>query len=60
MKMPATGKTKDQVSSEIQEELANDADWRGGKIWSLVYFAGDDVADVIRAMEPSLNGGSRG
>jgi glutamate/tyrosine decarboxylase-like PLP-dependent enzyme len=48
MKMPATGKTKDQVSSEIQEELANDADWRGGKIWSLVYFAGDDVADVIR------------
>ena len=48
MKMPATGKTKDQVSSEIQDELANDADWRGGKIWSLVYFAGDDVADVIR------------
>ena len=42
------GKSADQVRTEIREALARDADWRGGKIWSLVYFAGEDVADVIR------------
>jgi glutamate/tyrosine decarboxylase-like PLP-dependent enzyme len=30
------------------EAMAQDADWRGGKIFSLVYFAGDDVAEVIK------------
>lgn len=48
MKMPAQGKTKDEVSSDIREALVDDADWRGGKTWSLVYFAGDDVSDVLR------------
>jgi sphinganine-1-phosphate aldolase len=43
-----SGKPADQVRSEIREALLRDADWRGGKIWSLVYFAGEDVADVIR------------
>ena len=48
MKLPVQGKTKDQVSSDIREALVDDADWRGGKTWSLVYFAGDDVSDVLR------------
>lgn len=48
MKLPAQGKTHEQVSQEIEEALARDADWRGGKIWSLVYFAGDDVTKVLQ------------
>jgi len=48
MPVPPQGKPANQISSEIQQALSGDADWRGGKIWSLVYFAGDDVATVIR------------
>jgi glutamate/tyrosine decarboxylase-like PLP-dependent enzyme len=46
--MPNRGKTRDELRAEIQEALSKDADWQGGKIWSLVYFAGEDVADVLR------------
>ena len=28
--------------------MGGDANWEGGRIWSLVYFAGEDVADVLR------------
>ncbi|MDO8614257.1 MAG: aspartate aminotransferase family protein [Dehalococcoidia bacterium] len=48
MKLPSTGKSQDQVSSELRDALSGDADWRGGKIWSLVYFAGEDVAAVLK------------
>jgi sphinganine-1-phosphate aldolase len=48
MTLPAKGRTTDEIRSEIREALSRDADWRGGKIWSLVYFAGEDVAEVIR------------
>ncbi|MEO7666632.1 MAG: aminotransferase class V-fold PLP-dependent enzyme, partial [Dehalococcoidia bacterium] len=48
MPIPTQGKSSEQIRSEIGEALGGDADWRSGKIFSLVYFAGDDVADVIR------------
>jgi len=48
MQLPPHGKSRDDVRTEIEQALSRDADWRGGKIWSLVYFAGDDVADVLK------------
>jgi glutamate/tyrosine decarboxylase-like PLP-dependent enzyme len=42
------GKPAPEVQAEIESALKGDADWRGGRIWSLVYFAGEDVAKVIR------------
>ncbi len=48
MTLPARGKSRDEIHSEIGEALSRDADWRGGKIWSLVYFAGEDVSEVLR------------
>ena len=48
MTLPAKGKSREEIYSEIKEALSRDADWRGGKIWSLVYFAGEDVSDVLR------------
>ncbi len=47
MEFPKSSATREWVSNEIDDALAGDADWRGGRIWSLVYFAGDDVAEVI-------------
>jgi len=48
MDLPTQGKTSDEVSDSIREALSGDADWHGGKIFSLVYFAGEDVAAVLR------------
>ncbi|HUF54873.1 MAG TPA: aspartate aminotransferase family protein [Dehalococcoidia bacterium] len=48
MNLPTEGKTREQVNLELDTALQNDADWMGGRIWSLVYYAGDDVAEVLR------------
>jgi glutamate/tyrosine decarboxylase-like PLP-dependent enzyme len=48
MNLPPTGKSREEVRSEIEQALTRDADWRGGKIWSLVYFAGEDVDAVLK------------
>jgi glutamate/tyrosine decarboxylase-like PLP-dependent enzyme len=48
MTFPKQGSSHDDVMSRIGEALEGDADWRNGRIFSLVYFAGDDVAQVIR------------
>lgn len=48
MKFPGKGTPRDDLTSRLQEAISHDADWRGGKIWSLVYFAGDDVAEVLK------------
>jgi len=48
MLFPKQGSSHDEVMARINDALTADLDWRGGKIWSLVYFAGDDVAEMIR------------
>ena len=48
MQFPERGDSKDQLMSRLREAISRDADWRGGRIWSLVYFAGDDVAEVLK------------
>jgi len=48
MKFPAKGTPHDELTATIRDALSRDADWRGGKTWSLVYFAGDDVAAVLK------------
>ncbi|MCH7954053.1 MAG: aspartate aminotransferase family protein, partial [Chloroflexi bacterium] len=47
MKLPARGKTRDELDQQLQLEASKDVDWKGGKIWTLVYYAGDDVAAVL-------------
>jgi sphinganine-1-phosphate aldolase len=48
MKFPEQGMPRDDLTSRLRESISRDADWRGGKIFSLVYFAGDDVAEVLK------------
>ena len=47
MKLSTTGKPHDELLAEMRAQQRDDADWHSGKIWSLVYFAGDDVAEVL-------------
>ncbi len=48
MQLPTSGKSREDLRAEMAEAHTRDADWRGGKIWSLVYYAGDDAAEVLR------------
>ena len=47
MKLPTKGLTRDELDQQLRLEAAKDVDWKGGKIWTLVYYAGDDVAEVL-------------
>ena len=48
MQLPEKGLSREEVHDQIETALGRDADWRGGKIWSLVYFAGEDVSEVLK------------
>ena len=36
------------VGAGVRAQQGEDEDWHRGKLWSLVYFAGDDVAEVLK------------
>ena len=46
MKLPRQGMTREAVLERMRERKAADADWRGGRTFSLVYPAGEDVDDL--------------
>jgi sphinganine-1-phosphate aldolase len=48
MKLPKEGLPSDEVFERIDKMKADDADWEGGRTWSLIYPAGKDVDDVLR------------
>ena len=47
MELPKSGTPKDELIARMRERKEADADWRGGKTWSLVYPAGDDVDELL-------------
>jgi glutamate/tyrosine decarboxylase-like PLP-dependent enzyme len=48
MRLPEKGTPRDEVIARIRDKKAADADWRGGKTWSLIYPAGEDVDAMLR------------
>ena len=48
MQFPDKGASRQDLTARLNEAISRDADWRGGKIFALVYFAGDDVAEVLK------------
>ena len=49
MPLPQHGRAADELLAELEERQAGDVDWHGGKVFSLAYFAGDEVYDLARA-----------
>ncbi len=41
MQIPQTGRASEDVLAELRAKGAGDTDWRGGKVFSLVYHAGE-------------------
>jgi sphinganine-1-phosphate aldolase len=48
MKIPECGMSARDVLSSMRALKQRDADWRGGRIWSLVYFGGDDLLELAK------------
>ncbi len=46
MPLPAAGRPADDLLAQLDTLQARDVDWRGGRAFSLAYFAGDDVYDL--------------
>jgi glutamate/tyrosine decarboxylase-like PLP-dependent enzyme len=46
-RLPEHGLSREEVFAKMRERKAADADWRGGKTWSLIYPAGEDVDEVL-------------
>jgi glutamate/tyrosine decarboxylase-like PLP-dependent enzyme len=48
MKIPQKGASRQEVLLAMKEIGSQDADWRGGKTWSLVYHADDETSALLK------------
>lgn len=48
-KLPEHGRSRDEILAQMDTMRSRDANWRDGRVFSLVYFAGDDVLDLLYA-----------
>lgn len=48
MELPKTGVPRRQVMDQMRQRKQRDADWRGGRTWSLVYPAGEEVDAMLK------------
>jgi glutamate/tyrosine decarboxylase-like PLP-dependent enzyme len=49
MKLPERGTSQAEILQRMRERKAADADWEGGRTWSLVYPASKQVDDMLAA-----------
>jgi len=49
MRLPDKGTPQDAIIESMRERKKADADWRGARTWSLVYPAGEEVDELLRA-----------
>jgi len=49
--LPSRGMTRDAIFDELKTMKSQDADWRDGKMFGLIYEAGQDVEDLVKAAQ---------
>lgn len=42
------GRARDAILAELAQRRSRDVDWRGGKVFSLVFYAGDEVLSLLQ------------
>lgn len=47
-RLPESPPSFDEILAELATYKEHDADWRGGKVWSLVYHPGDAFSDFLK------------
>src|SRR3989304_681999 len=48
MRLAKEGVPREELFARMRDMKAEDADWRGGRPWSLISPAGEDVDEVLR------------
>lgn len=48
MNIPAQGRTADDILAELKAKAENDTKWKDGRVFSLVYHAGDAHAELLQ------------
>lgn len=48
VKLPVRGTPGDQLLKEMSDLRANDANWKDGRTWSLVYYPGEEIYDFLK------------
>ena len=48
VEIPADGLPAEKIFEKLSELRSSDGNWRAGKTWSLVFYAGEDVYDVAK------------
>lgn len=48
MNIPAHGRTADDILAELKAKAENDTKWKDGRVFSLVYHAGDAHAELLQ------------
>ena len=46
--LPPKKAAAEDILAQMQALRQDDANWRAGKTWSLVFHAGDDVSDLLQ------------
>ncbi len=48
MRFPQEGMSPDDIGAALESMRGEDADWRAGRMWSLVYSAGEEHEQVLK------------
>ncbi len=48
MNIPAQGRKADEILAELKAKSANDTKWKDGRVFSLVYHAGDEHSELLQ------------
>ncbi len=46
--LPPRGRSREEILADLRHLKARDAAWKQGRVFSLVYYAGEEVLDVLR------------
>ncbi|MFM2206432.1 MAG: hypothetical protein RL213_407 [Bacteroidota bacterium] len=52
--LPERGETPEQLLEQIRTLQKDDADWKGGRVWSLVYFADEEHDNLLKSSANEL------
>ncbi|WAA12894.1 pyridoxal phosphate-dependent decarboxylase family protein [Fervidibacillus halotolerans] len=46
--LPEFGRKKDDLLKQLDEAKKHDANWKNGRTWSLVYYAGEEITEISK------------
>ncbi|MGB9699857.1 MAG: hypothetical protein ACPL5I_10770 [Thermodesulfobacteriota bacterium] len=48
LKLPEKGLGKQELLTKLRSFKSDDADWHEGRMFGLIYYAGEDVEEIVR------------